>query len=278
MTPPEDAPRPRTIDLEIEVPGTPEQVWAAIATGPGITAWMHPTELEEREGGSFSFDMGAGMTGSGTVTEWEPPHRFVQEIDWPGGDVPARLATEWRVEARAGGTCVVRMVMSGFGTGADWDDEIAGMGEGMRLALELLQLYLAHFPGRHAAWVKAFGAAKGSPPEQWAALAGALGVGGAAEGTRVDTGGAGGPALAGVVERVVDWRWHRGVLLRIEAPAPGLAAALVFGDQGWATVQAALYADDAAAIAGREEPAWQAWMAAEFPPAEPAPRAGQARA
>ena len=26
--------KPRIIDLEIEVPGTPEQVWGAIATGP----------------------------------------------------------------------------------------------------------------------------------------------------------------------------------------------------------------------------------------------------
>ena len=44
---------------------------------------------------------------------------------------PARLATEWTVEAKAGGTCVVRMVMSGFGTEAAWDKEIEGMGEGM---------------------------------------------------------------------------------------------------------------------------------------------------
>lgn len=28
----------RSIELEIEVPGTPEQVWRAIATGPGISS------------------------------------------------------------------------------------------------------------------------------------------------------------------------------------------------------------------------------------------------
>ncbi len=56
MTTPHDAPDNRSIDLEVEVPGTPEQVWEAIATGPGITAWMHPTEIEEREGGSLSFE------------------------------------------------------------------------------------------------------------------------------------------------------------------------------------------------------------------------------
>jgi ketosteroid isomerase-like protein/uncharacterized protein YndB with AHSA1/START domain len=140
---PDDAPAARSIDLEIEVPGTPEEVWAAIATGPGITAWLHPTEVEAREGGRFSFDMGSGPT-HGTVTAWEPPRRFGQEVEWQpaSGIAPARLATEWVVEARAGGTCVVRMVMSGFGTTAGWDDELDGMADGMRAALESLRRHL----------------------------------------------------------------------------------------------------------------------------------------
>ena len=41
----------RTIEHEIEVSGTPEQVWQAIATGQGITAWFVPTKVEERAGG-----------------------------------------------------------------------------------------------------------------------------------------------------------------------------------------------------------------------------------
>src|SRR3954453_23493910 len=104
-----------TLELEIEGPSTPEQVWEAIATGPGISSWIHPTTVEEREGGTFTFDMGDGAR-SGTVTAGEPPHRFGQETDWRAGDgSPATtLATEWIVEARSGGACVVRMVTSGF--------------------------------------------------------------------------------------------------------------------------------------------------------------------
>ena len=46
----------REIRLEVEVPGTPEQVWEAIATGPGITSWFVPARrdgdrLELRFGG-----------------------------------------------------------------------------------------------------------------------------------------------------------------------------------------------------------------------------------
>ena len=43
MTTPNDhGPEPRTIELEVEVPGTPEQVWEAIATGQGIAAREGP--------------------------------------------------------------------------------------------------------------------------------------------------------------------------------------------------------------------------------------------
>ena len=38
----------RSVQVEVEVPGTPEEVWQAIATGPGISSWMVPTEFEEQ--------------------------------------------------------------------------------------------------------------------------------------------------------------------------------------------------------------------------------------
>ena len=101
-TPNEDT--PRSIELEVEVPGTPEEVWEAIATGPGITAWFVPAQVEEREGGSLSLDiMGKGMEAAGVVTAWDPPRRFVYEEKDPfEADSAARLATEWLVESRSG--------------------------------------------------------------------------------------------------------------------------------------------------------------------------------
>src|SRR5439155_990358 len=35
----------RSVQVEVEVPGTPEEVWQAIATGPGISSWFVPTEF-----------------------------------------------------------------------------------------------------------------------------------------------------------------------------------------------------------------------------------------
>jgi uncharacterized protein YndB with AHSA1/START domain len=267
-------PTPRSVELEVEVAGTPEEVWEAIATGPGISAWLHPTEVEERQGGRFRFDMGFG-TREGTVTAWEPPHRFAQEVDWqPGGDLPAvRLATEWLVEARGEGTCLVRMVMSGFGTEAGWDEELEGMAAGMRAAVDTLARHRAHFPGQRAAWVQALGTHPGPPPAAWAELAGALGLAGATPGQRVAGGGdPAAPDLAGVVERVGDDAYGRGLLLRADRPGPGLVEVVVLGQGGLLGLNAWWYGEDRAELAARVQPAWAAWMAARFPaPGTPTP-------
>lgn len=257
---------PRSIELEVEVPGTPEEVWEAIATGPGISAWMHPSEVEEREGGRLSFDMGSGMKMSGAVAGWDPPHRFVEESDWEVEGAPkALLATEWLVEARPGGTCVVRMVTSGFGSAAAWDEEIEGFTEAMTAALQNLRLYLTHFKGERGTWMRVFGTATGSPDEGWATLTGELGVADATEGARVTVSAPGGPALSGVVEYLMAGKWQYAILLRIDGPAPGLAHVAVYGQAGWTTVQACLYGDEGSAVAAREQPAWQAWMQERFP-------------
>ena len=43
----------RWVEMEFLVPGTPEQVWQAIATGPGMSAWFTPTTVDERVGGAI---------------------------------------------------------------------------------------------------------------------------------------------------------------------------------------------------------------------------------
>jgi uncharacterized protein YndB with AHSA1/START domain/predicted enzyme related to lactoylglutathione lyase len=138
----------RKIDLSIEVTGTPEEVWVAIATGPGVTAWMQPTEIEPEPGGRYAYDLDGERNDTGHLAAYEPPTRFATGgVRWAphtDPDAPAvELATEWTVEARDGGTCVVRMVMSGFGSGAAWDEEIEGMAARLRLALDSLRRHLA---------------------------------------------------------------------------------------------------------------------------------------
>jgi uncharacterized protein YndB with AHSA1/START domain len=132
----------RSIQVEVEVPGRPEQVWKAIATGPGVSAWFVPTEIEEREGGAIVSHFGPGMESRATATAWEPPHRFAAESADLGPKAPP-LATEWTVEALSGGSCVVRVVHSLVASSADWDDQLTSIESGWPNFFRELRSYLS---------------------------------------------------------------------------------------------------------------------------------------
>ena len=72
----------RSVQVEFEVPGTPEEVWQAIATGPGISSWFVPTDIEERDGKpvAVNYHFGPGMEIRSVVTACDRP-RTVR----PGG-------------------------------------------------------------------------------------------------------------------------------------------------------------------------------------------------
>jgi uncharacterized protein YndB with AHSA1/START domain len=254
----------RTIENAIEVSGSPEQVWQAIATGPGITCWFMPAEVEEREGGTVSFDMGPGMAASGVVRAWDPPRRLAYEEDWTGYDGASigKLASEFTVEARAGGTCVVRLVSNLFTSTGDWDKELDDLHKGWNDYFENLRLYLAHFPGQRCSTLMVTGHAAGSPTEAYAALLRALGTGAVSIGQTMASGPAA-PKLAGTVER----QGPRELLIRLSEPAAGTALVFSYqyGKKAVVNVHAYLYGDDAPAAAARETSRWEAWMQERFP-------------
>jgi uncharacterized protein YndB with AHSA1/START domain len=186
----------RSIELEIEVPGTPEEVWRAIATGPGISSWYVPHTVEERQGGAANASFGAApeMQVAGRVAAWEPPYRVV----FDGGDADAGLAFEWLVEARDGGSCVVRLINSGFGSGDEWDAQYDGMAEGWLLFLLNLKLHLTHFAGQTATAMLPTAMWTGPREQTWADLTGALGLPAApAVGERVEVASDGAPRDGG---------------------------------------------------------------------------------
>src|SRR5260221_9027960 len=109
----------RSVQVEVEVPGTPEEVWQAIATGPGVSSWFVPTEFEESDGRPVAVksNFGPGMMARSSMTTWDPPRMFAAQGEGWGGSPP--MATEWSVEARAGGVCLVRLVNSLFASTDD---------------------------------------------------------------------------------------------------------------------------------------------------------------
>jgi uncharacterized protein YndB with AHSA1/START domain len=258
-------------ELELEVPASSAQVWRAIATGEGISAWMVPVELDARLGGVLTIHMGPELSWDGRVTGFEPEHRLAYEEDWatlcghPGADVTPML-TEFVVEARSGGTCVVRVVTSAFGTGADWEHEFWDeMDSGWAPMLDNLRLYLTHFPDQHATSLFAAATFPGTRPETaMAAVRHDLAVD--AVGDPVSARG-----VTGRLERTGD----RQLLVRLERPVPGLLSVSAFGsdDESSVNLQGYLFSDAAPGYVEREQPAWQAWLddlAADVATARPA--------
>ena len=246
----------RSLEFEIEVAGTPEEVWRAIATGPGISSWYVPHEVEERVDGSATARFGEGdeMMVRGRVVAWEPPNRVV----FDGGPDDDGLAFEWLVQAKDGGTCIVRLVNTGFATGQDWDDHYNGMAEGWLIFLLNLRLHLEHFPGQTATASLPMVMAHGDRDEIWNRLIDALGIARDPElGERLALDGDG----ARLEGAVVDATPHR-ITLLVDQPAPGVAfiASEGMGDQFSASIWSYLYGDSGAAAAARDAPRWQSWL------------------
>ncbi|HEX8803756.1 MAG TPA: SRPBCC domain-containing protein, partial [Acidimicrobiales bacterium] len=253
---------PLRFELTVELPGTPQQVWEAIATSAGNAAWFMPTDVEEREGGAICFHMGDEAESRGTVTGWDPPRRFaIEEPDWASltgheGAPVTPLATEYLIEAGSGGTCVVRVVSSAFGTGADWEQEFLDeMEKGWAPFFENLRLYLTHFAGRRVTRMDLAVDVPGKPPAVWADLRRGLGLDGPdVVGTTVAV-----RDVTAVVHRVDDGY----ALLRATDPVAGMLGAYVYArddDVATANLAAYLFSDGADGWVAQERPAWERWL------------------
>ena len=154
--------RPFENHSEAEVPASPGEVWAAIASGPGIDSWfMGRSEVQPGPDGTVRTVFGEYAPELG-VTAWDPARRFA----YRSGEAPDGrfIAYEFLIEGRAGGSTVLRTVTSGFLPGDDWAEEFEAMSLGGEMYFRTLVEYLIHFASRFAVPVTAFG----PPGTAWA--------------------------------------------------------------------------------------------------------------
>lgn len=282
MTVRKEADGRRSVAAEVEVPGTPESVWRAIATGSGISSWFVPSRVEEHEGGTVVTSFGPGMDAVSTITRWDPPAGFTAE----SGEGPGAVATEWIVESRGGDTCVVRVVHRWFADDDTWDGEYEGHAYGWATSFfRMLWLYLSHFPGRPCAQFQLTAFTDAPSLATFRTIRDALGI----DGTQPFASAPGTPELAGVPERteitdpdllrirttspqvVAALEGMEGeepeLLLKLDRPAPGLAHIMVMrmGDQTMISMRLHFFGERAADVARDAEREWSDWLAARFP-------------
>jgi hypothetical protein len=168
---------------EVLLAATPEEVWEAVATSEGNAAWLFPNPVDPE-----------------AAKAWEPPahlHVRHERGHWFN-------ALEFTIEARAGGTTLMRYMHSGIFVD-DWDTQYDGVSQHTDFYLHTLGEYLRHFQGRPVSYIgdvpmgieAPAGTARADGFER---LQRALGLAGAAsEGAAVRLTPAGLPAVTGVV-------------------------------------------------------------------------------
>lgn len=255
----------RSVRADVEVPGTPEQVWQAIATGPGISAWFVPARVDGRVGGEMVCDFGGGMISTAKITAYEPPRRFAAtDPGWAPGMPP--IATEWTIEAKRGGTCAVRVVHSLFASTNDWDGQLEGTETGWASFFRVLRRYLQHFAGQPSALVQATAMTSEPVAKAWPALTAALLRGEPRPGQRLSLALAPAVTLAGEIERVDDLGHGRNLQVRLDTPSPGTLLAGVYACGGtMVSMSAYLYGARAEPTAAAAKSHLQPWLTARFP-------------
>lgn len=244
---------------------TPDEVWEAIATGPGISAWFVPSEVDGRVGGKAVSHFGPddSMDSVAQITEWDAPNRYAAETEQEG---LGTVATEWIVEAKGGGSCVVRVVHSWAAEGDDWDAEFEGHAGGWLSFFKILRLYLEHFSGQPSTLVQVAAQSEGTNDEVWERLAAPLGLLDVEAGQRVRSSD-GAPELEGIVHEAEYREEGCSAIIRVEAPVPALVHLLGFpmGGPIYLSVRFYLYGEEAASEAGAMESRWQEWLTERFP-------------
>ncbi|WP_405561828.1 SRPBCC domain-containing protein [Streptomyces sp. NBC_01180] len=237
---------PFEIEQETTLPASPEEVWEAIATGPGIDSWfMGRNEVEPREGGAVSMETG-GHQQEATVIAYEPGKRFATRT--ATAEDGRFMAFEYLIEGRAGGSTVLRVVHSGL-LGDDWQDEYDALRRGWPFHLHTLREYLAHFPGRRGAPVFAMALSGGQvSPQVRAALSRGLSLPSpAAVGARAHAEPAGLPPVDGEVtwsdDEHIEVRAADGLYTFHHSPGVVLMFHHLFGPH-----------------TGGAEDAWQQWL------------------
>ncbi len=188
----------RAIERTIEIDAPVEAVWKAIAEGGELAKWFSlDAQVTPGVGGSVWMSW-PGMEGSTPIRVWEPGKRL-QTGEQAG---PQLVTVDWFLEG-TGGQTILRLVHSGFGADAAWDDQYDDTARGWAVFLRNLQHYLERHRGASCRQVIIPMPIEIPVEEAWARFVGpkglALDVASLREGDRYAATAASGDRLEGVL-------------------------------------------------------------------------------
>ena len=259
-----DDKNPRRVETEVEIQASPEAVWKAIATGPGIKSWFMgmESEFDETVGGEVRTKMGDTMVPMAKITAWDPPKHFATEGENAFGPGSPTIGYEWTVEVK-GGKCIMRMVQTLFTEDDAWDTQVGDTEAGWPAFFHVLRNYVERHAEQPSGVVQAMGPVPGTKDEAFERLTSALGVGEIAKGASVHCSVEGVPPFSGEIEDVVHGRSNR-IMIRLERPFPGTAWIGVGPIGGNMTAIATMYyyGEGAPEASARDNEQLTAWLQA----------------
>ncbi len=165
----------RIIETALEIAESPEVVWKALTDARELQRWFPiRARVEPGAGGSIWLSWGPPWEGDGRIEIWEPNRHL--RTQWPfhapnpeEGTAPTLLSVDYHLEGR-GGKTLLRLVHSGFGPGAGFDDEYDGTRRGWQFELRSLRHYLEKHRGDDRTVALAAHRIPMPPSEAWARL------------------------------------------------------------------------------------------------------------
>lgn len=253
----------KRLEKQIELEAGVDEVWEAVATGPGISAWFVPHDIHapgaDLTGAEAEADFGSGNVAKGRVLAWEPRRRVV----FGGDEHGPPQALEFIVAAREGGGTVLRLVQSGV-LGEDWEMEYHS--RGWDVFFHNLASYLRHFRGRSAVHALVMGFTTLDATEAWDRYHAALGTSRElALGDQVTLAPKGVEPITGVVDL-----YTADTVLGIRT-ANSLYRFNGRGSHGWGMVNTFHYHYGTELEPAQWTQDWQSWLSGLFPPAEAPP-------
>lgn len=121
----------RVIAIEARFDASRDDVWNALTNAVVLGNWFAPfIKADEKLGGIVEMSWDAKNAWPTTIEIWEPGEHLRWADPAPTepveGEPEPRLITDWLISSE-GGQTVLRLVQSGFGEGAMWDDQIDGL-------------------------------------------------------------------------------------------------------------------------------------------------------
>ena len=155
MTDPDET--TRQFETKIDIAVSPAAVWKALATATELRRWFAPESSTDSEvGGEIVWTWGGHHRWPQRIEILEPGKRLKTRYDsgvddGAGGKKP--LFVDFILEGE-GGTTTLRLVQSGFGPEASFQEEYDGISRGWPVELRSLRLYLEQHAGknRRLAW------------------------------------------------------------------------------------------------------------------------------